>query len=309
MPDIWNAEHIEIGISSLEDFERFPPHQFEVQADGRLKFDSNFVNVFSGWKWLFEDNPNPLEYIIPDHNALIATKRQLLSMPTVMSFDLIDKSRFPSKTKKFMIFINPKHATIKKKLEKLLNQCTSLLEEGQQQFALELRLDNAISNFCQKSEGFKNFKVPYDSKFICITNGGQRFQQLYRNPWCWVGLFPIALLCGVPYCLCRGCTTEDIICQLIANVTLVKHHDGHHSIDHFEKHHEDDVEENHKNHDQSQHHGHHHHHMHHIHQEHSHEHLHQHNHHIHLEHHHRREDHHYHHHEVHEQRVNDDVAM
>ena len=240
MTNIWSAEHIQIGISLLEDFERFPPHQFQQQPDGRLKHDPNLVNLFSDWKWFFDGEPYRFEYIVQDHDALIEIKRQLLSLPTFMSFDMIDKSHFPSKTKRFMVLINPKHSVIRKKMEKFLNQCLSYMEDDPQRFALELRLDDVIQNFCQKSEVFKDFRVPYDSKFICITNGGQRFQQIYRNPWCWVGLFPVALICGVPYCLCRSCTTEDIICQIVSNVTLIKHHDRHHSIDHFDSQHDDE---------------------------------------------------------------------
>ena len=292
MNDIWSAEHIQLGISALEDFERFPPHYFQKQPDGKLKFDSNAVNVFSEWTWVFANKPYPFENIIADHDGLIAMKRQLLTLPTFMSFSLTDKSQCLPKSKKYMIFINPKHSVIKEKLEKLLHQCVSISQE-EKFFSLEIRFDDAIATLCRKSEAFKTLSVPYDSSFICITNGGQRFQILYRNPWCWIGLFPLALLCGVPYCLCRGCAARDIISQVVANVTLVKHHDHHHSIEHFDNHHFDHDESHHSDHHNKhhEHHEHHHRHERHEHDHHNHHHHRDHHHHHHAEHHHHKHSH------------------
>ena len=233
MTDVWSKDNIQIGISALDDFTRFPPHYFTKEQDIKLKFDPSQVNVFSNWRWLFENEPYSLEYITENHNALLNIKEKLLTLPTFFSFILTDKRTFPSKSRKFMIYINPNHQATKNKLQKLLDYCDSLSNDGRH-YALEIRLDDALATFCRRSEAFKEFSVPYESEFICITNGGKRFQIFYRNPWCWLGLFPVALIFGVPYCLCRKCFADDITCQIVANVTLIKHHDHHHSIQHYD---------------------------------------------------------------------------
>ena len=227
MTDAWSLDGIYIGLIPLKDFEQNPPFSFKKQANGKLTFNLNDVNVFSDWNGLFETKPYPLEYVIDNRKALVDVKRQFLTVPTFLSYELINHNVFPPKAEKYMVLLNPKQQQIKDKLEDSMNQCIALFDM-KVNYAMEFRVDDALAAFCRKHDSMKQFRVPYNSSAICITNCERRCQIWYRNPWCWTCFLPVALLIGLPYCLCRRCYAVDHVCSLFANVTHVQqYHDYH----------------------------------------------------------------------------------
>lgn len=220
----WSGDHVQIGLIAAKHFKPFLPRYFKQIKNGKLTFSLSGVNVFSDWSWLFESETYPFDYVTNSKRELVDVKHKLLSLPTFVSYELINHGIFPPKAEKYIVFINPKTDPIRRTLEDSLNRCLDLFG-GETNYSMDFRVDKALNAFCREHEDTKNLRSSYDSNFVSISNGGQRCQVWYRNLWCWICFYPVAVAIGAPYCFIRSCFSDDYICDVVANVTHLKYHE------------------------------------------------------------------------------------